>query len=88
MCKEKMEKQNRLLTEVIVPEAIKPNIFTKYDIDNDIVVVDGGDVGNSSIWSPDGVTWRPISVVEGKIIHVQDELDPNRGLTFTHVNGV
>ena len=44
--KKKQEKQHRLLTEVIVPESITPNLLTDNDIYNDIVVVDGGDLGN------------------------------------------
>jgi hypothetical protein len=58
--KKKQEKQHRLLTEVIVPESITPNLLTDYDIYNDSVVVDGSDLDNPSIRPPDGVTWRPI----------------------------
>ena len=76
--KKKQEKQHRLLTEVIVPESITPNLLTDYDIYNDIVVVDGGDLGNPSIRPPDGVTWRPISVTKGVHIYVQDEVNPLR----------
>jgi hypothetical protein len=47
--KKEQEKQHRLLTEVIVPESITPNLLTDYDIYNDIVVADGGDLGNPSI---------------------------------------
>ncbi len=36
-----MNQQHRLLTEVIVPESITPNLLTDYDIYNDSVVVDG-----------------------------------------------
>jgi hypothetical protein len=86
--KKKQEKQHRLLTEVIVPESIIPNLLTDYDIDNDIVVVDGGDLDNPSIWPPDGVTWRPISAMNGEHIFLQDKVDPLCGLTFTRVDGV
>ncbi len=86
--KKKQEKQHRLLTEVIVPESITPNLLTDYDIDDDIVVVDGGDLDNPSIRPPDGVTRHPISVMNGEHIFVQDNVDPFRGLTFTRVDGV
>jgi len=86
--KKKQEKQHRLLTEVIVPESITPNLLTDYDIYNYIVVVDGGDLGNPSIRPPDGVTWRPISVMKGEHIYVQDKVNPLCGLTFTRVDGV
>jgi hypothetical protein len=77
-----------MLTEVIVPDSILSNILTDNDIFNDIVVVDGGDFGNPSIRPPDGVTWRPISVMKGEHIFVQDEVNPIRGLTFKPVDGV
>ncbi len=44
--KKKLRKQQNLLTEVIVP---KQNLLSELDIDNEIVVVDGGDDGNPSI---------------------------------------
>jgi len=47
--KKKLHKQQNLLTEVIVPPAIKQNLLSESDIDNEIVVVDGGDNGNPSI---------------------------------------
>ncbi len=67
--KKKQEKQHRLLTEVIVPESITPNLLTDYDIYNYIGVVDGGDLSNPSIRPPDGVTWLPISVMKGEHIN-------------------
>ena len=51
--KKKKEKQHRMLTEVIVPDSISSNLLTDNDIFNDIVVVDGGDLGNPSIRPPD-----------------------------------
>ena len=86
--KKKKEKQHRLLTEVIVPDSINSNLLTDSDIFNDIVVVDGGDLGNPSIRPPDGVTWLPISVLKGEHIYVQDEVNPLRGLTFKPLDGV
>ncbi len=85
--KNKMLKQEQLLTEVIVPEAIQQNLLTtSSDINNDIVVVDGGDDGNPPICPPDGVIWRCLAVRGEKHLHVQDETDPSRGLTFTHID--
>ena len=54
----------------------------------DVVVVDGGDVGVPSIRPPDGVIWHSISVLEGEHIYVQDKVDPHRGLTFAHFDGI
>jgi len=53
--KKKLCKQQNLLTEVIVPPAIKQNLLSESDIDNEIVVVDGGDDGKPSIRPPDGL---------------------------------
>ncbi len=53
--KKKLRKQQNLLTEVIVPTAIKQNLVSESDIENEIVVVDGGDDGNPSICSPGGL---------------------------------
>jgi len=64
--KKKLRKQQNLLTEVIVPPAIKQNLLSELDIDNEIVVVDGGydgkrDDGNPSIRPPEGLKWRSVS---------------------------
>jgi len=82
-----MLKQEQLLTEVIVSEAIQQNLLTTSDINNDIVVVDGGDDGNTPIPPPDGVIWHCLAVRGEKHRHVQDETDPSRGLTFTRIAG-
>ncbi len=58
----KLLKKKQLLTEVIVPECIQQNILTKSQINNEIVVVDGGDDGNPPIVPPDGVIWHSLSV--------------------------
>lgn len=85
--KKKLCKQQKLLTEVTVPTTILENLLSESDIDNEIVVVDGGDDGNLPIQPPDDVTWRCLSVLGAKHLHVQDETDPCRGLTFSRVDG-
>ncbi len=57
-------------------------------IDQEIVVFDGGDDGNPTICPPEGVNWRVLSVRDAIHLHVQDEHDPSRGLTFRRVDGV
>jgi hypothetical protein len=59
--KKKLRKQQNLLMEVIVPIAIKQNLVSESDIENEIIVVDGGDDGNPSISPPDGLKWRCLS---------------------------
>ena len=84
--KKKLRKQRNLLTEVIVPSAIKQNLLSESDIDNEIVIVDGGDDGNPSIRPPDGLKWRCLSVLGGNHLYVADETDPCCGLTFARVD--
>ncbi len=86
--KKKLEKLHRLLTEVVVTESINQYPLSIYDIDNDIVVVDGGDYGNSPIRPPDGVTWHCNSVLEGIHLHVQDKIGSYCGLNFTCLDGI
>ena len=55
-----------MLMEVIVSEFIKQNVLLSLDIVNDIVAIDGGDVGNPPIHPPDGINWHCLSVSGGK----------------------
>lgn len=55
------------------------------EIDSDVVVFDGGDHSTPPIKPPDGVLWRSISVNK---LHVEDETDPNIGLTYPMIDGV
>ena len=84
--KKKLRKQQKLLTEIIVPQYIQQNLLSASDIAHEIVVVDGGDDGNPAIRPPDGVNWHCLSVIGGNHLHIQDETDPNRGLTFCRVD--
>ena len=85
--KKKLRKHQRLLTKVVVPTTIQQNVLSESDIVDKVVVVDGGDDGNPPICPPDGVNWCRLSVIEGNHMHVPDETDPCRGLTFAHVDG-
>ncbi len=80
-------KQDKILTEVIVSDSIKQNLLSSLDVVNNVVVVDGSDIGNPPICPPDGIIWRCLSVSRGKELHVQDELDPSRGLKFCRLDG-
>ena len=75
-----------MLTEVILPESIQHNLLSTSEIEKEMVVVDGGDDGNPPIQPPEGVHWRCILVRARKYLHVHDETDPSRGLTFTRVD--
>jgi hypothetical protein len=86
--RKKAIKQKKILTEVIFPHSIQQNLLSASVIDQEIVVVDGGDDGNPTICPPEGVNWRVLSVRDAIHLHVQDEHDPLRGLTFRRVDGV
>jgi hypothetical protein len=47
--KRKYEKQNQLLTEVVVPAHIQKNLLTAHDVEKDILVFDGEDSNNPPI---------------------------------------
>jgi hypothetical protein len=84
----KFRKQQQLLSEVIVPPSINQNLLSASAIQKDIVVVDGGDIGNPSILPPDGINWRSVSVRDGCHLYVPDDSNPLRGLTFARIDGV
>jgi hypothetical protein len=79
----KKQKITNLLREIVLPT----NHFkiTTQDIDSEIVVFDGGNISSPPIKPPDDVLWRSISVNR---LYVEDEIDPNIGLTFPLVDGV
>jgi hypothetical protein len=85
--KKKLRKQLKLLTKIIVPTTIKQNRLSESDIENEVVLVDGGDDGNPPIRPPNGVNWHCLSVIGGNCLHVQDETDPCCGLSFARVDG-
>jgi hypothetical protein len=50
-----LRKQLKLHNQVIVPRTIEPNLLSESDIENEVLVVDGGDDGNPPIRPPNGV---------------------------------
>jgi hypothetical protein len=83
--KKKFKKQQTLLSKVIVPyNQIKLLSIDK--IDSQVVVFDGGNDNNPPIRPPDGVMWHRISIRDGRHIYVDDETNPDRGLTFARID--
>ncbi len=78
----KSKKQQKLLTEVTVPEYIKENLLTIEDVENIVLVFDGGDCNSLPIQPPDGFNWCCISVLEDNPVIPMDETDPHHGLTI------
>jgi hypothetical protein len=77
----KTSKQRRLLREVVVT-ANQFKLSTQ-DIHDHITVFDGGCHNNPPIFPPDGVKWCCLHISQ---LHIDDELNPNVGLFFPHIN--
>ena len=86
--RKKLNKHHSLLTEAIVPQSVLTNLLSTHEIDDEIIVFDGGAIDNPPIKPPDGVVWRCIPICVGTHVHICDEVDPYRGLTFQHVDNV
>jgi hypothetical protein len=86
--RKKLKKQESLLTEATVPQSILTNLLSTHEINKEIIVFDGGTLDNPPIRPPDGVIWQCIPICEGNYVHICDEVDPHRGLTFQRVENV
>jgi hypothetical protein len=84
----KLNKQHSVLTVASVPQSVLTNLLSTHEIENKIIVFDGGVIDNSPIKPPNGVVWQSIPICVGKHVHICDEVDSNRGLTFQHVDNV
>jgi hypothetical protein len=78
--------QQQLLQEVIVPMDLSINLLSTQEIDDEVVAFDGGNKDNPPLRPPDGLIWQCISINDGRHIYVDDETDPDRGLTFARAN--
>ena len=79
----KKQKITNLLREIVLPTTQFK--ITTQDIDSEIVVFDGGNISSPPIKPPDDILWRSISVNR---LYVEDEFNPNIGLTFPLIDGV
>jgi hypothetical protein len=74
-------KQQRVLCEVVIPcNQYKLSI---QEIEDDIIVFDGGNPTIPPILSPDGLTWRSIPISK---LYVEDKTNPNVGLSCPRIN--
>ena len=80
--KKKFKKQQRLLQENIVPTNLSFKLLSTQEIDEEIIVFDGGNKDNPPLRPPDGLIWRCISITNDRHIYVDDETNPALGLTF------
>ncbi len=62
------------------------NLLSNQEIDDEVVVFDGDNKDNPPLHPPDGLIWCCISINDGRHIYVDDETNPDRGLTFARVN--
>ncbi len=74
-------KQQRVLCEVVIPcNQYKLSI---QEIEDDIIVFDGGNPTTPPILPPDRLTWRSIPISK---LYVEDETNPNVGLSCPRIN--
>jgi hypothetical protein len=71
-----------------VPQSILTNLKSSHEIDKEIIVFDGGANDNPPIRPLDDIVWQRIPVSEGKYVHISDEVDPHRLLTFQWLDNV
>jgi hypothetical protein len=83
-----LKKQHSLLTEATVLQSIQAKLISTHEINNEIIVFDGGAIDNPPIRPSDGVIWRCIPICEGNYAHICDEVGPHCGLTFQRVDNV
>ncbi len=81
--KRKHSKQQGLLRECVVTIEKSLMLSTK-DIKEQSIVFDGGSEDTPCIQPPDGVQWCCIRV--GMEIYIEDELNPQVGLTYSWIN--
>ena len=80
--KNKLQKQHSLLREVIVPSDFVP--FSLSDIEDEVIVFDGGNLSCPPITPPKTVEWRRHHVSD---LHIQDDPQGDIGLTFRCIDG-
>jgi hypothetical protein len=77
-----LKKQERVLREVVVP--MTQLKITTSEIDNEVIVFDGGNNNTPPLCPPNGFQWRSISVRE---LCTEDETRGDIGLTFPRIEG-
>ncbi len=79
--RKKFMKQQRVLHEVVIPcNQYKLSI---QEIEDDIIVFDGGNLTTPPILPPDGPAWRCIPISK---LYVDNETNPNVGLSCLRIN--
>jgi hypothetical protein len=76
------QQQQRLVQEVVVPPDQLKLSFK--NIDDNIIMIDGGNSHCPPIHPSKGIEWRSHHVSE---LHIQDETIGHIGLTFPHIDG-
>ena len=81
--KKKQVKQQRLLREIVLPTNFNSTVSID-DINEEIIVFDGGNPDCPPITPPNCVIWRRLHVSD---LCIRDDVRPTVGLTFPRVNG-
>jgi hypothetical protein len=81
--KKKQQKLRKILKDIVLPyHHFK---LSTNQIDQDIIVFDGGDPSTPPIRPPDDIIWPSVPVRE---LHIEDEIRCDIGLTFRHTDEV
>ena len=80
--KKKLQKQRSVLREIIVSSDHVP--FSLSDIEDEVIIFDGGNLSCPPITPPKTVEWRRHHVSD---LHIQDDLQGDIGLTFRRIDG-
>lgn len=81
------KKKERKLTSILRSISVPPLTLklTHQQIDSEVIVFDGGNSACPPIKPPDGLRWISFPV---RMLHVDDETDPNLGLTYQKIDGI
>lgn len=80
--KNKLQKQRSVLQEIVLSPDHVP--FSLSDIEDEIIVFDGGNLSSPPITPPETVQWRRHHISD---LHIQDDLNGDIGLTFRRIDG-
>jgi len=81
------KKKERKLTSILRSFCVSPETLklSHQQINSEVIVFDGGNLTCPPIKPPDGLLWHSFPV---HMLHVEDEIDPNLGLTYLKIDGI
>jgi hypothetical protein len=74
--RKKFNKQKRVLCKVVIP--CNQHKFLIQEIEDEVILFDGGNLENPPILLPDRLTWQCMLISD---LYVEDNTNPNLGLS-------